>query len=181
MESQIIDYYNELPHMVNVIDKLNEEYAEAQTEIKQLKLQLQNEKKKLDKYNAFIKPICIDDDLDFDLDDFEADIKNKFLEWCNQDLSNYERLSYKLMKDYKDYNITSYEYSLIKYIIHRLNECTHYMNPKWCELFVLSTLEAHGINNTYSYWGAPMFQVENLLNDLSECDMMLLSMRPFER
>ena len=34
MESQIIDYYNELPHMVNVIDKLNEEYAEAQTEIR---------------------------------------------------------------------------------------------------------------------------------------------------
>lgn len=26
MESQIIDYYNELPQSVNVIDKLNEEY-----------------------------------------------------------------------------------------------------------------------------------------------------------
>ena len=70
---------------------------------------------------------------------------------------------------------------MIKYIIHRLNECTHYMNPKWCELFVLSTLEAHGINNSYSYWGAPMFEVENLLNDLCECDMTLLSLRPFER
>ena len=117
----------------------------------------------------------------FDLDDFEADIKNKFLEWCNQDITNYERLSYKLMKDYKDYIITSHEYSLIKYIIHRLNECTHYMNPQWCELFVLSTLEAHGINNTYSYWGAPMFEVENLLNDLSDCDIKLLSLGPFER
>ena len=25
MESQIIDYYNEIPHGINVIDKLNEE------------------------------------------------------------------------------------------------------------------------------------------------------------
>ena len=181
MELQLIDYYNEMPHMVNVIDKLNEEYEECQEEIKELKLQLQNLKKISDKYSAFIKPICIDDDLDFTLDDYETDIRNKFLEWSNQDLTNYERLSYKLMKDYKDYNITSYEYSLIKYIIHRLNECTHYMNPQWCELFVLSTLEAHGINNTYSYLGAPMFEVENLLNDLSECDIKLLSLGPFER
>ena len=26
MESQIIDYYNEMPYGVNVIDKLNKEY-----------------------------------------------------------------------------------------------------------------------------------------------------------
>lgn len=181
MESQIIDYYNEMPHMVHVIDKMNKEFEECQEEIKELKLQLQNLKKISDKYSAFIKPICIDDDLDFTLDDYEADIRRKFLEWCDQDLTNYGKLSYKLMKDYKDYNITSYEHSLIKYIIHRLNECTHYMNPQWCELFVLSTLEAHGINNTYSYWGAPTFEVENLLNDLSECDMTLLSLKPFER
>ena len=34
MELQLIDYYNEMPHMVNVIDKLNEEYEECQEEIK---------------------------------------------------------------------------------------------------------------------------------------------------
>ena len=40
MEPHIIDFYNEMPHMVNVIDKMNEELAVAQTRIKQLELQL---------------------------------------------------------------------------------------------------------------------------------------------
>ena len=31
MEPQIIDYYNESPHGINVIDKLNEEYSELQS------------------------------------------------------------------------------------------------------------------------------------------------------
>ena len=39
MEPQLIDYYNEMPHMVNVIDKMNEELAEAQARIKQLEKQ----------------------------------------------------------------------------------------------------------------------------------------------
>ena len=44
MEPHIIDYYNEMPHMVNVIDKMNEEFAQAQARIKQLELQLKKEK-----------------------------------------------------------------------------------------------------------------------------------------
>ena len=36
MEPQMIDYYNEMPYGVNVIDKMNEELAEAQARIKQL-------------------------------------------------------------------------------------------------------------------------------------------------
>ena len=64
-------------------------------------------------------------------------------------------------------------------IINKLNECTHNQNPKWCEFFVLTILEAHGINETYAYWGAPMFEVENLLNDLSDCDFTLISVGSF--
>ena len=30
MEPQIIDYYNRYPHMINVIDKMNEEFSELQ-------------------------------------------------------------------------------------------------------------------------------------------------------
>ena len=176
MESQIIDYYNEMPYGVNVIEKMNEELEVVQARIKELELELQTK----EIFNAFTRPPCIDNE-ECDFDTFEKDIRHKFLEWCNNDLSDYERLSYKLMKDYKDYNITSYEYSLIRYIIHKLNECTHYQNPRWCELFVLTTLEAHGINNTYSYWGAPMFEVENILRDLSACDITLISLKPFER
>ena len=37
MESQIIDYYNETPHGINVIDKLNEEYSELQSKYDNIK------------------------------------------------------------------------------------------------------------------------------------------------
>ena len=33
MEPQIVDYYNELPHYVNVIDKMNEELSETQDKL----------------------------------------------------------------------------------------------------------------------------------------------------
>ena len=33
MEPQIVDYYNELPHSVNVIDKMNEELSETQDKL----------------------------------------------------------------------------------------------------------------------------------------------------
>tara|TARA_Y100000817_G_scaffold277058_1_gene238971 strand:- start:559 stop:795 length:237 start_codon:yes stop_codon:yes gene_type:complete len=78
MESYIVDYYNEMPYCVNVIDKMNEELAEAI--IKQLELQLKKEKNKSVKFNSFMKPRCIADDL-CDLKAFEEDIRNKFLEW----------------------------------------------------------------------------------------------------
>ena len=67
------------------------------------------------------------------------------------------------------------------YIINKLNECTHYQNIRWCELFVLTTLESHGITNTFPYWGAPMFEVENMLQDLCECEIPLLSFGMFGR
>ena len=53
MEPYIIDYYNEMPYCVNVIDKMNEELAEAQDRIKELELQLKKEKFK----SAKLKPL----------------------------------------------------------------------------------------------------------------------------
>ena len=46
MEPQIIDYYNELPSGINVIDNMNEELSELQKEIEELKL---NQKTKEEK------------------------------------------------------------------------------------------------------------------------------------
>ena len=34
MEPQIVDYYNECPHMMNIVDKMNEEYDELYKEEK---------------------------------------------------------------------------------------------------------------------------------------------------
>ena len=49
MEPQIIDFYNEMPHSVNVINKLNEEFNELQNSY-------ENIKKKLKKYEMHSIP-----------------------------------------------------------------------------------------------------------------------------
>ena len=49
MESQIIDYYNEMPYGVNVIEKMNEGLEVVQARIKELELDLQKEKCKSEK------------------------------------------------------------------------------------------------------------------------------------
>ena len=56
MEPQMIDYYNEMPYGVNVIDKMNEELAEAQARIKQLELQL---KKRINDFLYYLFKIII--------------------------------------------------------------------------------------------------------------------------
>ena len=40
MDPQIIDYYNEMPHEVNVIDKMNEELDEVQTKLAETESEL---------------------------------------------------------------------------------------------------------------------------------------------
>ena len=52
MEPQMIDYYNEMPYGVNVIDKMNEELAELQSKYDEL---LSNHKKLQTKHNKSIK------------------------------------------------------------------------------------------------------------------------------
>ena len=44
MEPQIIDYYNEFPHSVNVIEKMNEELSEIQEQYNKLRDKLQEYK-----------------------------------------------------------------------------------------------------------------------------------------
>ena len=40
MDPQLTDYYNEMPHGVNVIEKMNEEYAELEEKVKQLEKEM---------------------------------------------------------------------------------------------------------------------------------------------
>ena len=54
MEPQLIDYYNEIPHGINVIDKMNEELDELQKKYDELQK----------KVNKFIPPIIIVDTVD---------------------------------------------------------------------------------------------------------------------
>ena len=49
MEPQIIDYYNEMPHGINVIAKMDEEYEEAMDKIKQIEEENKQLKEELNK------------------------------------------------------------------------------------------------------------------------------------
>ena len=52
MEPQMIDYYNEMPQMVHIIDALNKEYADLQSKYDKLQ---SNHKKLQTKHNKSIK------------------------------------------------------------------------------------------------------------------------------
>lgn len=60
MESQIVDFYNELPHGINVIDKMNEEFSQLQKENEIIKEKL-NSLPKLDYMKNFQMPVIIYD------------------------------------------------------------------------------------------------------------------------
>ena len=179
MEPQLIDYYNPEPHMVHVIEKLNEEFEEAQSQIKELKLQLKKEKIKSAKLKPLEKPCCIDNK-ECQLDQFEEDIRDKFLEVCSNNFANFEKLARKLKKDYTQFYNPLYEDSLIKYIINKLNEYTYYLNPEWCEFYVLTTIESYGINENYSFHGVPSLSVRSLIKSLCKCEYTLISLQELE-
>ena len=40
MENQVIDYYNNYPYGINIIDKLNEEYNQLQEEKNKIEIQI---------------------------------------------------------------------------------------------------------------------------------------------
>jgi predicted nuclease with TOPRIM domain len=50
MEPQMIDHYNELPHAVNVIDKMNEELSEIQGKLTESQKENEKLKKEIEKY-----------------------------------------------------------------------------------------------------------------------------------
>jgi hypothetical protein len=95
MEPQMIDHYNDLPHSVNVIDKMNEELAVAQ-ELNTKFMWLLNKNKLV---RPMISPIIIKEDKLPDVWELENNIETKIIEFLT---------SYK-----KEGNISHYEYDLI--------------------------------------------------------------------
>lgn len=74
MEPQMIDHYNEIPHNVNVIDKMNGEFSELQTENEKLKGQLKKyedyiNKDKVLKFISCCMIFCEEDRWWFDEDE----------------------------------------------------------------------------------------------------------------
>ena len=171
MEPQLIDYYNDEPYTINIIDKLNEEYEDAMTKIKQLEEEnkvLQQQQKILQKYKKPDMPSYED------LDTFEETTKQFIIFMYGGDEDEID-LGTDLLEDYKHinekvYNSSAYgsykKESLIHKLIDKLDILTNHQNYEWCKIKVLSTCETYGINNEYPYWEAPRVEVSQFISTL---------------
>ena len=82
MEPYIIDYYNEMPSGINVIDKMNEELAELQKENKELKKKLESYERPRVLYSSI-------EEWDNTLNDAYKIIKNGVDKWIVDDEFEY--------------------------------------------------------------------------------------------
>ena len=81
MEPHIIDYYNKYPHMINVIDRMNEEYSSLQKDNqrlqKEINILLPILQKKLFEYSEKVQEL--QDDIT-EINEHVSILENKLLE-----------------------------------------------------------------------------------------------------
>ena len=103
MEPQIIDHYNELPHSVNVIDKMNEELSEVQKENEKLKRELEGLHKLMNRFNMpRIKVDTVEEYQLFEtkLEEFENWFRSELPENISNEYINLNRVDYKKYNDF---------------------------------------------------------------------------------
>ena len=139
MEPQIIDYYNELPQSVNVIDKLNQEYDELQSKYEYIKsitdryiapFQIA---KTYDEYKKYEK--ILDKELSENFKEILKDVECGILAIYNIDLCHtnlYHNVSHNswvyICSKYKSPNQEWFKDKLI----NELDNITKNKNRKWC-------------------------------------------------
>ena len=141
MEPQIIDYYNELPHGINVIDKLNKEYDQLQSNYDEYIKSITNRyiapiqiAKNYDEYKKYEK--ILDEELPEKIREILNDKNYGLLAINNLDPypgSVYHRIKHNSWK----YNCSKYkshdkEWCSDK-IVNELDNITKNKNRKWCE------------------------------------------------
>ena len=173
MESHMIDYYNDEPQIVHIINKQNEEFAEASEVIKRIDKEnkhLREVVKKLDKLKA---PSVVESGKDEDghciLEDKLIDI---CLEICGGDDEDDEPLSMKLLEDYTSFRPGKplHEGSIIKRFVDELNEVTGHQKPDWCLTKVIAVCESMGYDDEWLYPGdrGPRIDIYNFTSSLSD-------------
>ena len=157
MEPQLIDCYNEMPHGVHIINKLNEEYEEVLQEVNQLKEQC----KKLETENTRILRQCkkyqpplvkISSIAEYDtfsekIEGFEQFVKDIMtsIEDEGDDISGTISDDYVSYEDSYNQDLKTKTY--IYKMIQELNKVTNDMNYEWCEYHILSRIEKMGIRH----------------------------------
>ena len=141
MNPQIIDYYNEIPHEVSVIDKMNEELDKVQKENDNLKKKLGEYDKIMKKFQMpRIKVVSVGEYQLFetklqDLQDFiksESSICKLSWHYSNYGLSDDTMLGPGCIEDTEGF---------VYKLINKLDELTNHKNKEWCEYRILTSIE----------------------------------------
>ena len=177
-EPRICDYYNNDLSCFKVMEKLDTEYQVALERIEILEIENKKLKEENKLLNCFKKPQIEDNNITI----FKQIVEQSFITVCNGDEDDLEPLSYKLMEDYLNYRNPEYKkYSVIKYLIQELDNLTNNQNPEWCELKVLTTIEAFGFSTEYTYWEPPLMNtIESSVDSLTNFKISLVSLNPFQ-
>ena len=179
MEPNIIDYYNELPNGVNVIDKMNIEFNELQDKYNKLKNKYD---KIINKKNKYKIPYRISNSLqEFINYKYEIDFKLRLLirailednengveEICKED-DLIEDITIAKLK--RGLFITQYKkYSLINKIVNVLDDFTKNKNKKWCKNRINTAFDSLNNKNTIYLTYNHMIDniIEYIFNDLNE-------------
>ena len=191
MEPQIIDHYTEMPHGINVIAKMDEEYEVSQTKIKELEDKLTQLRLLL---LRFLPPkVEADGEVEVDEEEEEEEefiktIKDMRLKASNEEedvdsayVEDWEPFCAELFVAYNNYTSLNQQ---PQSIIHRIIDATcKYWGGKsklWCEMKVLTTLEIHGFApNTDNAWQTPRMFTDDLIEHLTDERFLLKSLEPF--
>jgi hypothetical protein len=152
MDPQIIDYYNEIPHGVNVIDKMNEELDEVQKENDNLKKKLEEYDKIMKKYQMpRVKVESVEEYqlLEKKLDEFEEFIDGEESKYKyvirNEPETAHVSLGLPYYKDDSGYSPTVIFSrpvgASIYTLIEELDDLTNHQNREWCEHRILTAVE----------------------------------------
>ena len=164
MEPQIIDHYNELPHTVNVIDKMNEELSEIQEENEKLKEEIKILKMMFPNIPKFNITMITKEQL------------NDYLELFDTIKENLRRYLYSFKKEgviadeeYDLKELFDKSYELVDILFKGLNEYGSNLNipREWCEYRIDNTLDKFkSIVELQKYWW------ENMIKD-DICDNII--------
>ena len=176
MEPHIIDFYNDEPQIVHIINKQNEEYAVAMETIRSLEKENKKLRKIQKELDSFSPPDVVESGKDEEgyciLEDKLIDI---CLEMCGGNEDNDEPLSEKILDDYRDFNPGKplKDDSIIKRFVDELNKVTGYKDPSWCLTKVISECEVLGYDDKW-ICRAPHICIYDLSRNLADfCDFNL--------
>lgn len=151
MEPQIIDYYNEIPNGINVIDKMNEELSELQKKYSDLEKKINKFKTPFihvetkEEYKKYEDIIC--NQFKNKINEFLKDEETGLINVMNKEWTSFRNFQENpwsmygiFMNSWWNYKCKN-EDTCMEQIINELNKITKNVNKEWCELRINISFE----------------------------------------